>query len=225
MSEMVLNAKQRTVIGKQVRALRREGLLPAVLYGTGIEPISLELELFEASKVLSKMGSSTLVSLKVGRQTHQVLVREIQRDVIRRDIKHVDFLKVAMDVVIRASVPVELVGEALAVSELGGVLVSGLAVVEVEALPSDLPDRMVVDLELLVEIEDTITVSDLSFGEGVEVLTSMDEVLARVIYQVEEEIEEEEVEEEEFLDEEGAEVIDEDKEEEEETEKRSTYRE
>lgn len=224
MSEMVLKAKQRTVIGKQVRALRREGLLPAVLYGTGIEPISLELELFEASKVLSKMGSSTLVSLKVGRQTHQVLVREIQRDVIRRDIKHVDFLKVAMDVVIRASVPVELVGEALAVSELGGVLVSGLAVVEVEALPSDLPDRMVVDLELLVEIEDTITVSDLSFGEGVEVLTSMDEVLARVIYQVEEEIEEEEVEEE-FLDEEGAEVIDEDKEEEEETEKRSTYRE
>lgn len=222
MSEMVLKAKQRTVIGKQVRALRREGLLPAVLYGTGIEPISLELELFEASKVLSKMGSSTLVSLKVGRQTHQVLVREIQRDVIRRDIKHVDFLKVAMDVVIRASVPVELVGEALAVSELGGVLVSGLAVVEVEALPSDLPDRMVVDLELLVEIEDTITVSDLSFGEGVEVLTSMDEVLARVIYQVEEEIEEEEVEEE-FLDEEGAEVIDEDKEEEEETEKRSTY--
>jgi large subunit ribosomal protein L25 len=224
MSEMVLKAKQRTVIGKQVRALRREGLLPAVLYGTGIEPISLELELFEASKVLSKMGSSTLVSLKVGRQTHQVLVREIQRDVIRRDIKHVDFLKVAMDVVIRASVPVELVGEALAVSELGGVLVSGLAVVEVEALPSDLPDRMVVDLELLVEIEDTITVSDLSFGEGVEVLTSMDEVLARVIYQVEEEIEEEEVEEE-FLDEEGAEVIDEDKEEEEETEKRSTYQE
>jgi large subunit ribosomal protein L25 len=224
MSEMVLKAKQRTVIGKQVRALRREGLLPAVLYGTGIEPISLELELFEASKVLSKMGSSTLVSLKVGRQTHQVLVREIQRDVIRRDIKHVDFLKVAMDVVIRASVPVELVGEALAVSELGGVLVSGLAMIEVEALPSDLPDRMVVDLELLVEIEDTITVSDLSFGEGVEVLTSMDEVLARVIYQVEEEIEEEEVEEE-FLDEEGAEVIDEDKEEEEETEKRSTYRE
>ena len=222
MSEMVLKAKQRTVIGKQVRALRREGLLPAVLYGTGIEPISLELELFEASKVLSKMGSSTLVSLKVGRQTHQVLVREIQRDVIRRDIKHVDFLKVAMDVVIRASVPVELVGEALAVSELGGVLVSGLAMIEVEALPSDLPDRMVVDLELLVEIEDTITVSDLSFGEGVEVLTSMDEVLARVIYQVEEEIEEEEVEEE-FLDEEGAEVIDEDKEEEEETEKRATY--
>lgn len=224
MSEMVLYAKQRTVIRKQVKALRREGLLPAVLYGTGIEPIPLELELFEAKKILSKMGSSTLISLKIGRQTHQVLVREIQRDVIRRDMKHVDFLKVAMDVVIRASVPVELVGEALAVSELGGVLVSGLAVVEVEALPSDLPDRMLVDLELLAEIEDTITVSDLSFGEGVEVLTSMDEVLARVIYQVEEEIEEEEVEEE-FLEEEEAEVIDGDKEEEEETEKGSTYRE
>lgn len=202
MSELVLHAKQRTVIGRQVKALRREGLLPAVLYGTGIEPIPLELEVPEAKKVLTRLGSSTLVSLKVGRQTHQVLVREIQRDVIRWDMIHVDFLKVAMDEVIRTSVPIELVGEAPAIRELGGVLVSGLAEIEVEALPADLPDRMMVDLEILAEIDDTITVGDLSFGKGVEVLTGLNEVLARVIYQVEEEIEEEVVEEEILLEEE-----------------------
>lgn len=202
MSELVLHAKQRTVIGRQVKALRREGLLPAVLYGTGIEPIPLELEVPEAKKVLTRLGSSTLVSLKVGRKTHQVLVREIQRDVIRWDMIHVDFLKVAMDEVIRTSVPIELVGEAPAIRELGGVLVSGLAEIEVEALPADLPDRMMVDLEILAEIDDTITVGDLSFGKGVEVLTGLNEVLARVIYQVEEEIEEEVVEEEILLEEE-----------------------
>jgi large subunit ribosomal protein L25 len=202
MSELVLHAKQRTVIGRQVKALRREGLLPAVLYGTGIEPIPLELEVPEAKKVLTRLGSSTLVSLKVGRQTHQVLVREIQRDVIRWDMIHVDFLKVAMDEVIRTSVPIELVGEAPAIRELGGVLVSGLAEIEVEALPADLPDRMMVDLEILAEIDDTITVGDLSYGKGVEVLTGLNEVLARVIYQVEEEIEEEVVEEEILLEEE-----------------------
>jgi large subunit ribosomal protein L25 len=202
MSELVLHAKQRTVIGRQVKALRREGLLPAVLYGTGIEPIPLELEVPEAKKVLTRLGSSTLVSLKVGRQTHQVLVREIQRDVIRWDMIHVDFLKVAMDEVIRTSVPIELVGEAPAIRELGGVLVSGLSEIEVEALPADLPDRMMVDLEILAEIDDTITVGDLSFGKGVEVLTGLNEVLARVIYQVEEEIEEEVVEEEILLEEE-----------------------
>jgi large subunit ribosomal protein L25 len=217
MSELVLHAKQRTVLGRQVKALRREGLLPAVLYGTGIEPVPLELDMLEANKVLSSLGSSTLVSLKVGRATHQVLVREIQRDVIRWDLMHVDFLKVAMDEVIRTSVPVELVGEAPAIRELGGVLVTGLAEIEVEALPSDLPDRMTVDLEILAEIDDNITVGDLNFGKGVEVLTGLNEVLAHVIYQVEEEIEEEVVEEE-ILVEEEPELIERGKREEEEEE-------
>lgn len=132
-------------------------------------------------------------------------------------MKHVDFLKVAMDEVIRTSVPVELVGEAPAIRELGGVLVTGLAEIEVEALPSDLPDRMTVDLEILAEIDDNITVGDLNFGKGVEVLTGLDEVLARVIYQVEEEIEEEVVEEE-ILVEEEPELIERGKREEEEEE-------
>lgn len=218
MSEPILNAERRAVTGKKVKALRRQGLLPAVLYGTGIESIPIKLDLKEASKVISAAGGSTLVSLKVGKKTHQVLVRDIQRHVIHRYLQHVDFLKVAMDVAIRAEVPIEFVGEAPAVRDLGGVLVTDLVEIEVEALPTDLPDRITVDLELLAEINDTITVGDLSFGESVEVITNPDEVITRVIYQVEEEIEEEEELEEVIPTEEEPEVIERGKLEEEEGE-------
>jgi large subunit ribosomal protein L25 len=195
MTDIVINANKRTVTGRQVNALRRQGLLPAVLYGAGIESTPIELDAHEATRALSMVGSSTLVSLTVGKDTHQVLVREIQRDVLRSDLLHVDFLKVAMDETIRTDVPIELVGESPAVRDLGGVLVSGLSEIEVEALPADLPDHLSVDISVLVEMNDNLTVSDLVLPEGVEVLTSGDEFIASVVYQVEEVVEEEEVEE------------------------------
>lgn len=192
MSEFVLDAKKRKVKGKQVKALRREGLLPAVLYGAGIEATPIVLDAVETSKVLSSVGGSTLVELNLGKTKHNVLVRAVQRDVIQDDVIHVDFLNVAMDVKIRTEVPVELVGEAPIVKEAGALLVTGLATIEVEALPSDLPDRVTVDLSVLTEMDSMITVADLDLGEGVELLTSPDEVLANVVYQEEEEFEEEE---------------------------------
>jgi large subunit ribosomal protein L25 len=176
-----LDARRRTVVGKQVRALRRQGLIPAVLYGTGIEPSPLELDGREASRILARVSGSTLVDLGLEGDTHNVLVREVQRDPIVQDIRHVDFLKVAMDVVIRTSVPVELVGEAPAVKTFGGILVSGVDEIEVEALPADLPNRMTVDLGSLTEIGKAITVGDLVVGEGVKLLTSRDELIARVM--------------------------------------------
>jgi large subunit ribosomal protein L25 len=215
MTEPVLNAEERTLRGSHLKALRREGILPAVVYGAGIESTAIELDQHEASKILATVGGSTLVTLNIGKEKHRVLVREIQRDVIRLDILHVDFLKVAMDVKIRTMVPVELVGEAPVVYELGGLLVTGLSEIEVEALPSDLPERVTVDISSLVSMDDSITVADLVFGEGVEVLTSPDELIASAVYQVEEEIEEEEVEE--IFEEEGEpEVIEKGKREEEE---------
>jgi large subunit ribosomal protein L25 len=176
-----LDARRRTVVGKQVRALRRQGLIPAVLYGTGIEPSPLELDGRGASRMLARVSGSTLVDLVLEGDTHNVLVREIQRDPILQDIRHVDFLKVAMDVVIRTSVPVELVGEAPAVKTFGGILVSGVDEIEVEALPANLPNRMTVDLGSLLEIGQAITVGDLVVGEGVKLLTSRDELVARVM--------------------------------------------
>ncbi|MDF1500320.1 MAG: 50S ribosomal protein L25 [Anaerolineales bacterium] len=190
--EVVLVSERRDVIGKQVKELRRQGLLPAVVYGAGIEPTPIQLNSQDAEKILVGVGSSTLIDLHVGDEVYKVLVRDLQRDVIRRNPIHIDFLKVAMDVIISTVVPVELVGQSPAVQELGGVLVTGLSEIEVEALPSDLPDRVTVDLELLKNFDDTITVGDLYLGDGVTVLTDPDEFIANVVYQTMEEIVEEE---------------------------------
>lgn len=190
MASQSLEVKKRTVTGKQVRALRREGKLPGVLYGAGIEATPIEMDARQAGKVLARTTRATLVEVILEGETHTSLVREIQRDPIRRIIRHVDLLKVAMDQMIRAEVPIELTGEAPAVKTLGGVLVAGVNAIEVEALPANLPDRVVVDLGALVKIDDAITVGSLSLGEGVEVLTDADALVARVIFQAEEVLEE-----------------------------------
>jgi large subunit ribosomal protein L25 len=186
MSSIKLEAKRREVLGKQVRALRRQGMIPAVIYGAGLEPLPIELEAVEASKTLGRATSATLVEVVVGDETHTSLVREVQRDPVQRNILHVDLLKVAMDQLIRAEVPLDVIGEAPAVKTLGGILVPGIDQVEVEALPADLPDRIVVDISVLTKIDDSITVASISLKPGVRMLTDSDEVVARVIYQAEE---------------------------------------
>jgi large subunit ribosomal protein L25 len=185
-----LEVERRSITGKQVRALRREGKLPGVLYGAGIEATPIEMDARAAGKVLARTTRTTLVDVVLEGESHPSLVREIQRDPIRRTIRHIDLLRVAMDQTIRAEVPIELTGEAPAVKTLGGVLVAGVNSIEVEALPGNLPDRVVVDLKVLVNIDDAITVGDLPLGEGVEVLTDADSLVARVIFQAEEVLEE-----------------------------------
>jgi large subunit ribosomal protein L25 len=185
-----IKAETRKVIGKQVKGLRRAGRVPAVIYGAGLQPTPIELPAREAEKALARATGATLFDLELDGQTHKVLVREIQRHSIRRDVRHVDFLKVAMDQVIRADVPLELTGEAPAVKTLGGVLVTVVQAIVVEALPADLPDRITVNIDGLEKIDDKIVVGDLTLGAGVRVLTSAEDVIARVIYQVAEVIEE-----------------------------------
>ena len=190
MAGIQIKAEKRNVIGKQVKGLRREGKVPAVVYGAGLQPTAIELHSREAERALARASGATLLDLELEGVTHKVLVREIQRHSIRRDLRHVDFLKVAMDQLIRAEVPIELLGEAPAVKTLGGVLVTGVQAIEVEALPADLPDRVTVSIEGLEKIDDKISVGNLTLGKGVRVLTSAEDVVARVIYQVAEVLEE-----------------------------------
>jgi len=185
-----LKGQKRTLIGKRVKTLRQIGRLPGVLYGAGIESVPIELDGREASRLLSRSSSSTLIELDLDDESHSVLVRGVQRDVIRGNYLHVDLLKVAMDVLIRAEVPIELIGEPPAAEEAGVVLLTGVTTIEVEALPADLPDRITVNLENLENLEDSITVADLFLGQGITVLTEKDELIARPIYQAEEIIEE-----------------------------------
>ncbi len=189
MEEIVLQAKPRTVIGKQVKALRRQGWLPAVLYGRNFEPKAISLNFREASRVLPHITSSQLVIVDLDGERHHALVRERQRHPVKGSLLHVDFNVVSMTEKLRAYVTVHLVGEAPAVKEFNGILVGALEELEVECLPADLPDHINVDVSGLKEIGDAIHVRDLDLGDKIEVLTDADEIVAVVTAPEAEEVE------------------------------------
>src|SRR5512147_1355805 len=137
MEKVVLNAERRDVIGKQVKALRREGKLPAVIYGRHTEPINVSLDTHSASLILGRLTSSSLVTIALDGKEYPALVREKQRDYIKNRLLHVDFLAVSLTESIRATVAVNFVGVSPAVKDYNAVLVTNLQSLEVECLPTD----------------------------------------------------------------------------------------
>jgi large subunit ribosomal protein L25 len=218
MEEIVLHAKKRDKIGKRVKALRREGGLPAIIYGGSIDPTPITLDARDASRVLSGVTSSHMIAVDVDGERLNVLVRERQREPILGSLLHVDFLAVSLTETLRANVMIELVGDAPAVKEFGFILVSGVEALEVESLPQNLPERVLVDISKLSEIGDAIYVRDIELASEVEVLTDPEEMVALVTAPAAEEAEEEVEEEEIEYGEEGPEVIERGKAEEEEEE-------
>jgi len=177
MSKVILNAEKREVIGKKVNQLRREGKLPAVIYGSNMDPMAITLNLREASKILANATSSTLVAIKVNGKEHTALVRERQKNYILNQLIHVDFLAVSMDEKIKAEVPVITEGVSPAVKDFNAVLVTGISTVEVSAYPQDLPENFVIDLSEIKNLGDTITVGDLKVSENVEILSSLEDIV------------------------------------------------
>jgi large subunit ribosomal protein L25 len=199
---MVLEVSKRDVQGKHVRHLRAEGIVPGVIYGPTFESLPVQVEWIKLRPVLRAAGGSHLIQLTVEGETHNTLVREVQRDPIRGDVLHIDFYRVRMDVALRTDVPVSLVGSDAAITKNGGVVTHEMTTIQVECLPSDLPAIFEVDLSLLKEVGDTILVSDLTPPSGVVILDSADNVIVSSSM-LRLEAEEEEGEEEEAL--EGAE--------------------
>ena len=194
MEKYVLEAKKREIIGKQVKALRREGLLPAVIYGSDIEPMPLTLNTSEVRQILSVIGANTLITLKIGKKEHLALVRDLQREVIKRDLLHIDFQAVSRDETITTTVPVLVVGEAPAVKELNALLVTSMDFLQIEAKAKDLPDTISVDVSELVQIGDNILVKDLIISGDVNILDDLEltvvVVAAPTLMEIEPEVEE-----------------------------------
>jgi large subunit ribosomal protein L25 len=190
MEEVVLKADRRAVLGKQVKAIRREGKLPAVIYGHYIDPISIVMDLRDTSRSLMGLAPSTLVTVDVEGTPHKALVKEKQRNKITGILLHVDFLAVSMTEKLRSQVYMEIVGVPPAIKDFDGVLVTGSNEVEVECLPQDLPERIVVDISGLLKIGDGIYVRDLAVPQGVKILEEPDTMVALITAQaaVEEEV-------------------------------------
>lgn len=214
MEEIVLYASKREVIGKKVKTVRGEGGIPAIIYGQGMQPIPITLNYREASRIIPFITSSQLVVIEIDGERHTTLIRERQRHPVKDILLHTDFMVVSMTEKLRTDIVIILVGEAPAVKEFNGALVTGQESLEVECLPQYLPDRISVDISMLNEIGDTIYTRDIELPPEIEVLTSPDEMVVLVASQVVEEEPEEELEEE--IEEGEPEVVDRGKKEEEE---------
>lgn len=195
MEKLVIQATRRSVTGKKVGALRRDGKLPGILYGYQIDSTPILMELREASRVLAHASSSQLITINLDGKEFATLVREKQRDFIKGTLLHVDFQVVSLTEKIRTSVGIELSGTSPAVKDFNGVIVQELDEVEVEALPQDLPDKFVVDISSLAKVGDAVFVRDLNVPSGIEILNEPDEVVV-IVTGAAPEISEEEVSEE-----------------------------
>jgi len=176
-----LTAERRSDAGKGVaRKLRAAGKIPAVLYGQGLETTPLTVDSRELSHLLhGSAGSNVLVDLMVDGEEHLAIPREIQRDHIHSKFVHVDFLAVSRTETITVNVPVHETGDAAGVKE-GGVVEHHLREVQIECLPQDVPDEIVVDITD-VELGDMVHVSDLVAPEGVTILTSPEDAVLSVV--------------------------------------------
>jgi large subunit ribosomal protein L25 len=201
MDQITLEAEQRTVLGKKVKALRREGKLPAVIYGKGVDPLPITLDARDVRITLAEIGANTLITIKIDGEDHLALVRDLQREVISRGLLHVDFQAVSLEESISTTVPVAVEGEAPAVSEYNALLVTELEELEIEAKAKDLPDRITVDVTGLTEIGDNILIRDLAISGDVKILNDPDEIVIVVAAPTVLEIEIEEEEEAELLEE------------------------
>lgn len=194
--QVELTAERRTVLGKQVNQLRRQGWVPAVMYGRGFDPVPLQFERRSLRHILSQTGGSQLVRINVAgqKQPEMALVRDVQRDVIRGTLLHVDFYRVMMTERLTTEVPLMTFGASLMVEQNEGILLYGISTIEVECLPGDLVDAIEVNLSDLTEVGQALCVRDLTVPAGIEILTNLDEVIAHVVMmRAEEEVIEEEV--------------------------------
>lgn len=184
---LILRAEPRDVHGKKVRRLRREGLVPGVVYGPVVrETVSVSVNRREFEKFFNQNGHSTVVTLEWDGGSQPVLIREVQVDPVSRDPLHIDFFAPNMRVVLRQSVPVVLHG----LGDHAGVLQHLLNEVEVEALPADLPHQVDADASRLAEVGDAIYVRDLTLPAEVSMITSAEDLIASLIAEAVEEVEE-----------------------------------
>ena len=204
MNEVSLKARQRTDTGKQVaKSLRRDGELPAVVYGSGESSTPLTLDYREFEGFLRKTsGESVVINLEIeGMESKKALLRDIQRDYLKNSLLHADFQQIRMSDRITTEVSLVLTGEAVGVTRDGGVLDQSLRVIEISCVASEIPEHLEVDIGEL-GLGETVHVSDLTF-EHVEIVTDGEVAVVSVLMPMAEEPEEEEVD----LDQEEPEII------------------
>jgi large subunit ribosomal protein L25 len=186
MEKIILKAKSRKEVGRKVKLLRKEGILPANIYGKKIKSESIQIGVSDFKDVYKKAGETGLIYLeleggKEKKEERPVLVANIQKDPVSDTLLHIDFHQVDLKEKVEAKVPVELIGESPAEKQSIGTVVQYLKEIEVEALPTDLPEKFQIDISTLSEVDQMVHVKDLPYDKSkIEVKTDIEEILVKV---------------------------------------------
>lgn len=175
-----LSVEKRSILGKKVKKLRREGILPANIYGADFASVSVQLPVKEFDTVFAISGETGLVDVELDGKTIPVLIKNVFINPMTGATLHADFHKVNLKEKVTAKIPVEAVGEAKAEVDKVGLLEQPTMEIEIEALPTELPEKIEVPVEKLAVVEDQILVSDLSIPAGVEVLSDASQVVFKI---------------------------------------------
>ncbi|NLG40330.1 MAG: 50S ribosomal protein L25 [Chloroflexi bacterium] len=186
--DIIIKVEKRNVTGKQVSKLRRQGILPGVVYGHKVDSYPIQMETHATTLLMKKITPTTLVTLDLDGKQTRVIVRDRTYDVVTGALLHLDFLALSMTEKLRANVAIELVGEAPVLDEEPNTLINHvLNELEIEALPDDMLERVTVDISGIATSDDIISVGDLDLGDKITVLTPAEEVIVSVSYVAEEE--------------------------------------
>lgn len=175
-----LAVEKRKVIGKKVKKLRKEGFLPANLYGKGVKSLSVQVPYKEFEKVYKEAGVTGIIDVAVDGEIRPSLIHNVQQDYYKHTLLHADFFQVNLKEKVKTMVKIITIGEPKAVSEKLGLLMQTLNEVEIEALPTDLPDKIEVNVEPLAVLDAQITVGEIKAPEGVAILTDPSQVVAKI---------------------------------------------
>jgi large subunit ribosomal protein L25 len=172
----------RTVTGKKVRQLRREGVIPVHLYGAHIEPSNLQMDGRILNRLLPQVGANIPVSIELQGQDMENIcfVREVQRHPVTDEVIHVDFLRVDVTRTVSAEVPLTITGTSPAVTQMAGTLLQNIQTLSIEALPMNMPAEIPVDVSVLVDFDTSLLVRDAEVPGNVTVLNDPDDAIVRV---------------------------------------------
>lgn len=187
--KITLIAEAREMYGKKVNALRKKGLMPANIYGKDFDPTAITVNYLEFYNTFKKAGETSVIYVDVKGKTIPTLISDIQIHPLNRTILHADLRKVDLKKKIEAYVPVKIVGESLAVDQKNGVLITQLDRISIEALPTNIPHEIEIDISVLKEIGDEITVGSIPKSDTFEVTEDPERVIVSVTEHIEESVE------------------------------------
>jgi len=181
MPKQILKSEVRKIEGRKVKNIRKQGILPANVYGKKVESKTIQVDLKDFEAMYKEVGETGLLSLMVGETEKPVLIHNLQRNPKTDELIHVDFLQVDLKEKVEADVPVELTGESPAEKQGIGTVVQYLNEIKVEALPTDLPEKFIVDTSELSEVDQAILVKDLKVDKSkVDIKSDAEEMVAKV---------------------------------------------